>query len=106
MLVTDSSMRSGISYTRSSLAGNLQSMKTTIDIADALFREAKFIAAAERTTMRNLVEEGLRLAIARHEGGESFKLREASFPGTGMRPDVSQETWDGSRGFASSSHEE
>ena len=42
-------------------------MKTTIDIADTLLAEAKALAAEEGTTVRSLVEEGLRLAIARHQ---------------------------------------
>jgi hypothetical protein len=80
-------------------------MKTTIDIADALFQEAKVIAASEGSTLRNLVEEGLRLALARHEGSELFKLRDASFPGNGLRPDVTLERWDGVHGFSHGGHE-
>lgn len=74
-------------------------MKTTIDIADSLFQEAKATAAAEGTTMRSLVEEGLRLVMARHEVGELFKLRDASFDGDGVKSDVTAERWDGYRGF-------
>jgi Bacterial antitoxin of type II TA system, VapB len=35
-------------------------MKTTIDIADALLEEARQAAEASRTTLRALVEAGLR----------------------------------------------
>jgi hypothetical protein len=69
-------------------------MKTTIDIADALLSEAKALAAEESTTVRSLVEEGLRLAIARRQEGKAFELRRASFGGGGVRPDVSLENWD------------
>lgn len=79
----------------------MEHLKTTIDISDALFGEAKVIAASNGTTLRSLVEEGLRLAIARHEGDESFRLREGSFAGDGLRADVTLERWDGSRGFSS-----
>lgn len=35
-------------------------MKTTIEIPDDLIEEAKVLARADRTTLRSLVEEGLR----------------------------------------------
>jgi len=38
-------------------------MKTTIQIADSLFEDARRVAREERTTLRALVEEGLRAAI-------------------------------------------
>ena len=72
----------------------VSNMKTTIDIADSLLVEAKNVAAREGTTMRSLVEEGLRLAIARREAAGSFRLRPASFRGDGVRPDVSLESWE------------
>jgi hypothetical protein len=74
-------------------------MKTTIDIADSLLAEAKNVAARDGTTVRSLVEEGLRLAIARRGQGEPFALRSASFRGDGLRPDVSLESWDDVRGL-------
>ena len=77
----------------------VSNMKTTIDIADSLLAEAKAVAVREGTTVRSLVEEGLRLAIARREQGEPFRLRPASFRGNGLRPDVSLEQWDQIRGM-------
>jgi hypothetical protein len=74
-------------------------MKTTIDIADALLTEAKAVAAEQGTTVRSLVEEGLRLAIARRREGEAFRLRPASFNGDGLRPDVALVRWDEIRGL-------
>ena len=74
-------------------------MKTTIDIADSLLAEAKSLAAREGTTVRSLVEEGLRLAIARRGEGERFSLRPASFRGDGVLPDVSLESWADVRGL-------
>jgi len=77
----------------------VSNMKTTIDIADSLLSEAKTVAAREGTTVRSLVEEGLRLAIARRGEGEPFRLRPASFRGDGVRPDISLEQWDEIRGL-------
>ena len=53
-------------------------MKTTMDINDELFRSARERAAASGTTLRALVEEGLRRVLA--EAGEaatvaSFEVR-------------------------------
>jgi Bacterial antitoxin of type II TA system, VapB len=68
-------------------------MKTTIDIADALLAEAKMVAAKEGTTVRALVEEGLRSVLAGHESREGFRLRSAGFRGDGLRPGVTLEQW-------------
>jgi len=38
-------------------------MKTTVDIDDALLEEAKRLAARARTTLRALIEEGLRRVV-------------------------------------------
>lgn len=71
-------------------------MKTTIHIPDSLFDEAKRIAGAEKTTLKALVEEGLRKVVAERHGrarGE-FKLRTASFKGHGLQPHLAGVTWD------------
>jgi predicted nucleic acid-binding protein len=58
-------------------------MKTTLDIPDPLLREARKIAARERTTLRALVEQGLRKVIAERKATRPFRLRDASFGGRG-----------------------
>jgi hypothetical protein len=79
-------------------------MKTTIDIADSLFAEAKAVAAQQGTTLRSLVEEGLRISLARRREGGAFRLRDASFAGDGVRPEVSLERWDEIRGLMYEGH--
>ena len=59
-------------------------MKTTVEISDALLAEAKKIAARERTTVRTLIEQGLRHALARRKQREGFRLRKATFKGRGL----------------------
>jgi hypothetical protein len=67
----------------------VSTMKTTIEIADALLAEAKQVAADEQTTIRALVEEGLRTILDARRERKPFTLRDASFRGSGrgFRPE-------------------
>ena len=58
-------------------------MKTTIDVSDALFNSAKALAQQNQTTLRALVEEGLRrvLADSQARAKPAFKLSNASVRG-------------------------
>lgn len=69
-------------------------MKTTLDIADPLFKAAKARARAEGTTVRALVERGLRQVLERGGGTQPFKLRDASVGGKGLHPDAAGRSWD------------
>lgn len=71
-------------------------MKTTVDIPDALFERAKRIAARERTTLRALIEEGLREAVRkRSRSAGAFRLRDAAFKeGRGLQPEFADGRWD------------
>jgi Arc/MetJ family transcription regulator len=73
-------------------------MKTTIDIADSLLAEAKRIAARKHTTVRALVEDGLRRVLdAEERNGEPFRLRDGSYRGKeGIRPEFDG-NWDAIR---------
>lgn len=69
-------------------------MKTTIEISDAVLEQAKRLAAKEDTTLRALVEEGLRRVVEERSGGGSFKLRDASYKGKGLQGEVSEGSWE------------
>ena len=58
-------------------------MKTTIELSDALFQSAKELASKSHTTMRALVEEGLRRVLndAQAKTKPAFKLQDASVRG-------------------------
>ncbi len=58
-------------------------MKTTIEISDPLFQQAKALAAKEGLSFRMVVEEGLRAVVeARTQtGSKPFRLRDGSFRG-------------------------
>lgn len=69
-------------------------MKTTIEISDALLTEAKQLAARDGITLRALIESGLRHEVRERSGRTvRFKLRDASFAGKGLHPDIDDLSW-------------
>jgi hypothetical protein len=68
-------------------------MKTTIEISDALLREARKVAAREGVTLRALVERGLHRVIADTKR-PPFRMRDGSFGGNGLHPDVRDLSWE------------
>lgn len=69
-------------------------MKTTVELPDALVREAQEVARADGTTLRNLVEDGLRVALERRRAGSRFRLADLSVTGNGLRPEFQDAGWD------------
>jgi len=69
-------------------------MKTTIDIPDPLLREVRKVARRENTTLRALVERGLRQVVAEKAERKPFRLRDASFDGRGLRRELGEGGWD------------
>ncbi len=74
-------------------ADTVTHMKTTIDIADSLLEEAKRVAAREKTTVKSLVESGLREVLTGRRSAESFRLRQASFKGQGVQSGLKEGDW-------------
>ena len=73
-------------------------MKTTVDIPDPLLEEARRAADREGTTLRALVEAGLRRVLAERRGKAApFRLRDASFRGDGLQPGVATGSWEAIR---------
>ena len=75
-------------------------MKTTIEIADAVLIEAKEVASREKTTLRALVEEGLRQVVEKRKRAPEFRLRDVSFGGNGLRPEMDGQSWTTIRSMA------
>jgi len=69
-------------------------MKTTLDISDPLLNEARKLAARDRTTLRALVEQGLRKILAERRRAPQFRLRKASFKGEGLQPEFRDAPWE------------
>ncbi len=65
-------------------------MKTTVEIPDSLFEEAKECAEKRGVSFRQIVEEGLRSVIEEERKPRpSFRLRDGSFGGEGLQADLS-----------------
>jgi len=69
-------------------------MKTTVHIPDSLLEEARKIASQEQTTIKALIEEGLRRTIDDRKHKRVFRLRKATFKGNGLQPDVADASWE------------
>jgi hypothetical protein len=65
-------------------------MRTTLQINDSLYRGAKQLALETHRSLTQVVEEGLRLALATKKGGSEKVdgLLLASFGGNGVQPGV------------------
>jgi hypothetical protein len=75
-------------------------MKTTVEIHDALLEEARSLASREGTTVRAMVEEGLRRILSERKRTRRFRLRKATFKGGGLQPDVAGGSWERIRDLA------
>jgi hypothetical protein len=65
-----------------------------------LLQEAKKIAARDGTTLRVLVEQGLRHELQQRARSTEFHLRKASYKGKGLQPDAKGLAWDQLRELA------
>ena len=78
----------------------LRCMKTTVELSDGLLRQAKRLAVKERTTVRALIEQGLRAVVADRARARGFSLRRASFQGDGLVSGRSLQDWAAIRDLA------
>ena len=70
-------------------------MKTTVEIEDRLFARAKQEALRRKTTLRKLIERGLRHELGLPARKTKFRLRDASFKGGGgLQPGVDLSNWE------------
>lgn len=75
-------------------------MKTTVEIPNALLEEVRRLASREGTTVRALVEEGLRRIVGERKRAASFRLRKATFKGSDLQPHLAGEPWERIRDLA------
>jgi hypothetical protein len=69
-------------------------MKTTVEIADALLDEARRAADKQGTTVRALIEEGLRHVLKSTRSTAPFRLRDGSVKGKGLQPGIQEGDWE------------
>lgn len=75
-------------------------MKTTIEIADPLLKEARKLAVREGVTLKAIVERGLNRVISETKSGPPFRLRKASYKGKGLQPGIDGLSWSQLRDLA------
>jgi len=72
-------------------------MKTTVDIADDLLLRAKQEAEASKTTLRSLIEAGLREVLGRRSAAKRPRVKPVTFRGKGLQPEFRGKGWDAIR---------
>ena len=68
-------------------------MKTTIEISDDLASKARAHAAKEGTTLRALVERGLRQVLRADRERRRFELKDARVGGRGLQAEFRDADW-------------
>jgi hypothetical protein len=68
-------------------------MKTTVDISDSLLRRGKAVARRENTTLKELIEEGLELALARRGSRVKTAVEPVVFGGNGLSAEFRGKSW-------------
>lgn len=69
-------------------------MKTTVEIADSLLAEARRVAHEDGTTLRSLIEEGLRRVIAERSQRAPYVMPDRSVGGNGLTPEFRDAIWE------------
>ena len=69
-------------------------MKTTVNLPDELLREAQELARRDHTTLRELIEAGLRTVVAQRRDEPAFVLEDASVGGRGLQEEFRGAGWE------------
>ena len=70
-------------------------MKTTVQISDALLADIHKIAAMRKTTLKALIDEGLRHVVERERMKKKpFKLKDGSIGGQGLTKEFENADWE------------
>lgn len=68
-------------------------MKTTIEISDDLMKKAKALAARRHSTLRSVIEHGIRVALKEEQQAEKFSLPDLSVKGKGLQEGFRDKPW-------------
>jgi hypothetical protein len=69
-------------------------MKTTVEISDPLLERAKRLAAERGSTLRDLIETGLKRVLEEERSAKPFKLRDSRVGGNGLQDDFRSAGWE------------
>ncbi len=83
----------GSNFDKYSSIANIGTVKTTIDISDNLLHRAKDLARREKTTLRELTEEGLRLVLTQRTRRTSAGVKPVIVSGQGLSPEFRGRSW-------------
>lgn len=76
-------------------------MKTTIDVADSLLEQAKRLAERKNTTLKAVVEDALRGALAQErKSPRATPLKTHTFRGQGLQAGLAWGDWEDIRALA------
>ncbi len=68
-------------------------MKTTLDINDDLAKQAKALASKQGTTLRAIIEQGIRLKLDEVKTRKPYRLADKSVQGKGLQSEFQDSTW-------------
>ncbi len=68
-------------------------MKTTINLSDDLARKAKTFAARKNTTLRAIIEHGIRQVLREDRTAGKFVIRDVSVRGKGLHKEYEDAGW-------------
>ncbi len=69
-------------------------MKTTIELPDELLERTKAVARRENSTLKALMEEGLRLALRSRNRKRATAFEVKPFGGGGLTPEFADAGWE------------
>ena len=79
-------------------------MKTTIDISDHLMQRAKELSRREKVTLREIVEEGLDLVLAKRDLSVGYRTMPVTFKGEGISTELQNASWETIRDIVYDGH--
>ncbi len=82
----------------------LKHMRTTVDMPDGLLDEARAVAQRRKITLRDLIEDALRLVIEAERGRPPFQLKDGTFQGEGLQVGLDWSDWESIRSLVYERH--
>ena len=68
-------------------------VKNTNYISDHLHKRVKSLARKEKTSLRELTEEGLELVVEKHSSRGPHRVKPVLFGGQGLSPEFQGKSW-------------